>query len=661
MKLEVKINDPLLEPYLPVIRRRAEQNVLKELEFTDGRRKLSDVFNNHLYFGLHHEAEGGWTFREWAPSATAMYMVGDMSGWKRQETYRMKKLSRGVWELQLPEEALERGMKYKLWIFWEGGGDERLPAYVHRAVQDEETKIFSAEVWDPETPYEWRNPRMKRVSNPLIYEAHVGIATEDRRVSTFQEFRLYILPRIANLGYTVVQLMGLQEHPYYASFGYQISNFYAVSSRFGTPDDLKELVDAAHGYGIAVVMDLVQSHAVRNEKEGLSCFAGDYNQYFYPGERGKHPLWDSRCFDYGKNEVIGFLLSNCKYWLEEFHLDGFRFDGITSVIYWDHGIHRDFTSYACYYDGNEDEAAITYLTLANRLIHEVNPEAITIAEDVSGMPGLGMAIEEGGMGFDFRMSMGTPECWMKLVKYKPDELWKMEELYYELTNKREDEHTISYVECHDQAIVGNLTLFFRMLQRDIYTSMVDRFRTLKVERGMSLHMMIRLLTLTTAGDGYLTFMGNEFGHPEWIDLPRKGNLWSYEKARRLWSLVDDQRLLFHFLNDFDRAMIALVKSAGFLVERPQLLVVNEEKQLLIIKRKDYIFVFNFSPQRSYAEFVFAADPGKYQMVLNTDSHCFNGGGRLVDDQEHFTMFRKGGQTLCLYIPTRIAMVLRKID
>ena len=415
MKFDITVNDPLLEPFLPVIRRRHERSVLKELEFTNRKKKLADIFNNHLYFGLHRLPGKGWVFREWAPHATAIYLIGESNDWQRRENFSFHRLEGGVWELELPEEALWHGMDYKFWVEWPEGGGERIPGYVNRVVQDDLTKIFSAQVWQPEQVYRWRYSGVGRREHPLIYEAHIGMSMENRRVSTFNEFRAYVLPRIVDLGYNMIQLMGIQEHPYYGSFGYQVSNFYAVSSRFGTPDDLKRLIDEAHGYGIGVIMDIVHSHAVKNEAEGLSCFAGDYNQYFYPGERGEHRLWNSRCFDYGKNEVIGFLLSNCKYWLEEFHFDGFRFDGITSMLYWDHGLGRDFTEYKFYYDGNQDEDAITYLTLANKLIHEVNPEVITIAEDMSGMPGLAMPVGEGGLGFDFRMSMGVPDYWIKLI------------------------------------------------------------------------------------------------------------------------------------------------------------------------------------------------------------------------------------------------------
>ena len=568
-------------------------------------------------------------FREWAPNATAIYLLGEFNEWRKHPDYALTKVGDGNWEIKLPQEALEHQMLYRLLVEWNGGSGERLPSHVRRVIQDEYTKIYSAQVWEPLNPYQMRHERPKRSEYPLIYEAHIGMSTEHRRVSTFTEFRLFVLPRIVDLGYNTIQLMAVQEHPYYGSFGYQVANFFAVSSRFGTPDDLKALIDTAHSMGIRVIMDIVHSHAVNNEVEGLSRFDGSYDQYFYPGNRGFHSLWGSRCFDYGKHEVLNFLLSNCKYWLEEFHFDGYRFDGITSMLYWDHGLNKDFTEYNLYYDGNQDENAITYLALANRVIHQVDPEAITIAEDMSGMPGVASPIEDGGMGFDYRMNMGTPDYWIKLLKEKRDEEWHVGDLFYELTNKREEEHTISYAESHDQALVGDKTIFFRLVDKAIYTSMGVFDKNILIERGMALHKMIRLVTIGTAADGYLNFMGNEWGHPEWIDFPREGNGWSYDHARRLWSLVDDENLRFRFLNAFDKSMIQTVNETRVFHWRPEPLVRDNERQVLIFTRGDYLFVFNFNPEKSFPIMFLTLLPENTRCCWTRITRTLTGWGELT--------------------------------
>ena len=657
--LKLVEEDKLLKPFAGIIEKRHQQVLAMEREFTYRTTRLSDSCNSYLYYGLHRTNEG-WVFREWAPNATAIYLLGEFNDWRKHPDYALTKVGDGNWEIKLPLGALAHEMLYRLLVEWNGGSGERLPSHVRRVIQDEYTKIYSAQVWDPLNPYQMRHERPKRTDYPLIYEAHIGMSTEHRRVSTFTEFRLFVLPRIVDLGYNTIQLMAVQEHPYYGSFGYQVANFFAVSSRFGTPDELKALIDAAHSMGIRVIMDIVHSHAVNNEEEGLSRFDGSYDQYFYPGERGYHPLWGSRCFDYGKHEVLNFLLSNCKYWLEEFRFDGYRFDGITSMLYWDHGVNKDFTEYSLYYDGNQDESAITYLALANRVIHQVDSEAITIAEDMSGMPGVASPLEYGGMGFDYRMNMGTPDYWIKLLKEKRDEEWHVGDLFYELTNKREEERTISYAESHDQALVGDKTIFFRLVDKAIYTSMSVFDKSVIIDRGMSLHKMIRLVTIGTAADGYLNFMGNEWGHPEWIDFPREGNGWSYDHARRLWSLVDDENLRFRFLNVFDKSMIQMVNDTCVFHWHPEPLVRDNERQVLIFTRGDYLFVFNFNPEKSFPDYVFDAPSGKYTMILNTDNRNFDGLGRIDEKIEHFTRYVSPGRgQLSLYIPARTGFVLKR--
>lgn len=622
--------------------------------------RLADACNSHLYYGLHRN-NTEWVLREWAPNATAIFLLCDSNDWQKNNHYSFTKLNDQDWELRLPANILHHEMLYKLLVEWEGGSGERIPSHTTRAVQDDYTKVFSAQVWCPDHPYHWQHPRPKAAPHPLIYEAHIGMSTEHQRVSTFIEFRLYVLPRIAALGYNTIQLMAIQEHPYYGSFGYQVANFFAVSSRFGTPEELKELIDAAHGLGIRVLLDIVHSHSVSNEAEGLSRFDGTDYLYFHRGERGKHPAWDSRCFDYGKPQVLNFLLSNCKYWLEEFRFDGFRFDGVTSMIYYDHGLGKAFTDYSFYYDGNEDDDALVYLTMANQLIHELYPEALTIAEEMSGLPGLASPISEQGMGFDYKLSMGIPDYWIKLLKEVPDEQWHVGDIYYELTNKRAEERTISYAESHDQALVGDKTIFFRLTDKEVYTGMSVFDHSLVIDRAMALHKMIRLITLATAGGGYLAFMGNEWGHPEWIDFPRQGNNWSYAHARRLWSLVDNTDLKFKYLNAFDSAMIHFATESNILDYEPRVLVRDIERQLLIFERRGYLFVFSFNPTTSYTDYQFDVPAGKYITILNTDNPAFGGDNRIDERVEHFTQYTGKENLLSLYIPARIGFVLKLAD
>ena len=647
--------DPYLEPFEEAIEARHKRIMDARDQFSvDG--SLSEGLNNHLYYGLHRTDDGDWVFREWAPHANRIYLIGEFNNWKRTSAYALSPTGSGNWEIKLPEMFLHHGELYKLFIEWPGGGGERLPSYVRRVVQDPVTKVFSAQVWDPAVPYVWKNEGPGPRPHPLIYECHIGMSSEEEKVATFEEFRVNVLPHVHALGYDTIQVMALQEHPYYGSFGYQVSNFYALSSRFGTPEEFKHLVDDAHGMGIAVVMDIVHSHSVDNEAEGLSLFDGRDDLYFYSEPQGHHPAWGSRCFDYGKNETKYFLLSNCKFWMQEYHLDGFRFDGVTSMLYWDHGLGKDFVGYDNYFNAGVDENAVTYLALAAMLVKEINPDAITIAEDMSGMAGLAAPFEAGGLGFDFRMAMGIADHWIKWIKEKTDEQWSMGEIWWELTNKRSDEKTISYAECHDQALVGDKTLIFRLIDKEMYTSMNMDSKNLVVDRGIALHKMIRLVTLATAGDGYLTFMGNEFGHPEWIDFPREGNGWSYKYARRQWSLCKPDYLRYKYLMNFDSDMIHLFREENLLDSKPELIVADEEKKVLIFRRKNFIFAFDFNPSGSFFGYAFDAPAGEWKLELDSDEKRYDGFERLKEGELH-----KSDGKLTAYLTSRCALVFRKTN
>ncbi|MDP4277328.1 MAG: alpha amylase C-terminal domain-containing protein [Bacteroidota bacterium] len=652
-------NDPWLEPYKEAIRGRYTYALNRESELTNGC-KLADFAAGHLYFGL-NKTPDGWIFREWAPNASSIYLTGDFSDWKLLDEFRLTNNGKGVWELAIPTGRIHHGQLYKMMVQWNGGGGERIPSYATRVIQDTQTRLFCAQVWDPEKPYTFKNKKFKPETNPLlIYECHIGMAVEEERVGTYTEFRQNILPKVKEDGYNTLQIMAIQEHPYYGSFGYHVSSFFAPSSRFGTPDELKQLIDEAHNMGIAVIMDIVHSHAVKNTLEGLSSIDGTTKLYF----KGEHPAWDSLCFNYQKDEVLQFLLSNCRYWLEEFHFDGFRFDGVTSMLYYSHGLGEKFSNYGDYYNGNQDGDAICYLTLANKMIHEINPKAITIAEEVSGMPGIAAPIKDGGMGFNYRLAMGIPDFWIKLIKESKDEFWKPGNIWWELTNHRADEKTINYAESHDQALVGDKTIIFRLIDAEMYWHMMKGDPNFVVERGIALHKIIRLLTATTINGGYLNFMGNEFGHPEWIDFPREGNGWSYKYARRQWSLAENPNLKYQQLLLFDRAMIKLLKSEnGFLNNGPVQRCINDGDQVLAYQRGDLLFVINLHPYKSYTGYGMLVDKGSYKYVLNTDSASFGGYGMVNESIEHFTQNGIEKNTdlewLKLYIPARTAQVLKK--
>lgn len=654
-------DDPWLEPYQEEINNRIVRFADKVKEIKKSSGSLKNFSTAYKELGINFSVKDkGWYYREWAPAADKLSLIGSFNHWDK-EAHPLKAKKDGIWEIFIPKSELKEGDLVKVHIEAKNGSHDRVPAYIFRVIQDPETHDFSGQVWNLSKKYKWtdKNFDLKTISeNPIIYEAHIGMAQESEGVGTFSEFTKNVLPRINDLGYNTLQLMAIQEHPYYGSFGYHVSNFFCVSSRFGTPDEFKELVNTAHKMGMAVIIDLVHSHAVKNFAEGLNDFDGSGHQYFHEGGRGYHSQWDSKLFDYGKQEVLQFLLSNVRFWLDEFHIDGYRFDGITSMMYHHHGDFMDFDHYDKYFIEGIDWDALKYLQLANEVAHQVRPGVITIAEDMSGMPGLCRKINEGGIGFDFRLGMGIPDFWIKYLKEKKDEDWNIHELWSVMTNRRHNEKTVAYAESHDQAIVGDKTVAFWLMDKEMYFHMQVDDQNVLIDRGIALHKMIRLFTGALGGEAYLNFIGNEFGHPEWIDFPREGNNWSYKYARRQWSLVDDETLKYKYLYRFDKEMITMFKKHLILPALPaQQLNMDEENKVIIFERNNLIFAFNFHNEKSIADYKFKANSkGIFNVILSTDDQELGGFSRVDRSIDYHTMDQ---DQLSIYLPSRTALVLKK--
>lgn len=671
-RLKIIEKDSWLEPVEQEIRHRHDLYLSKLSAIEQACGNITDFANGYNFFGFQRDDSAhGWWFREWLPGAIDVYLFGDFNDWQRAQL-PLTKGSDGVWSIFLPDETygdlLVHGSLAKILVHGENGWMERIPAYIRRVVQDNLSKDFTGQVWYPPSQFDWQgdNFDIRELGNLLIYEAHVGMAGEKERVGTFDEFTQNIIPLIKELGYNAIQLMAIAEHPYYGSFGYHVSSFFAVSSRFGTPEELKTLIRTAHQAGIAVIMDLVHSHYVKNLFEGLNELDGTTHHYSPEGEAADQPYWDSKNFDYGKDPVVHFLLSNAKFWLDEFHFDGFRFDGVTSMIYYHHG-YTEFDAREKFFDHTINCDALTYLTLANKLIHDFRPATITIAEDVSGMPGMCVPIEEGGIGFDYRLGMAIPDFWIKMLKEVPDEQWNIWDIWNIMTNRLPDVKTIAYAESHDQALVGDQTLAFRLMDKYMYSDMGRGIENMVIERGMALHKMIRLITITLGGQAYLNFMGNEFGHPEWIDFPRAGNNWSYAHARRQWSLSTNPFLRYSDLLAFDREMIAMVNKynilgSGYAYNH----CMDEANKTMVYSHGDIIFVFNWHPDHSTSDYVIhVPQPGKYKIILDTDAEQFGGFARQDDTVEHFSYPVKGKDSslnhyIKIYNICRTAIVLRRV-
>ena len=621
---------------------------------------LNEFANGHEYYGI-HRVDGGWVYREWAPSAYQLYLTGDFNGWN-WTSHPLKNLGNGSWELFLEgDDALWEGCKVKTIVDANLQRTEHIPLYARRVVQDPGTITWCAEVTDDRKEFPWTDSGFKGEDTLYIYEAHVGMAQEEGKVGSYYDFAEYVLPRVKKAGYNTIQLMAIMEHPYYGSFGYQVSSFFAASSWFGKREDLKYLVNKAHEMGIRVLLDVVHSHAVSNYTEGINMFDGTTWQFFHDGGKGDHPAWGTKCFNYGKDEVIHFLLSNLKFWMTEYHFDGFRFDGVTSMLYHDHGLGTNFDHNEKYFSVNTHVEAITYLQLANELIRQVNPNAITIAEDMSGMPGMCLPIEDGGIGFDYRLGMGLPDMWIRNVKEVSDEWWHIRQMWNDMCLRRPGEKTVAYVESHDQALVGDQTMIFRLAGASMYSDMHQERHNAHIDRAIALHKMIRLFTLAGGGEAYLNFMGNEFGHPEWIDFPREGNGWSFHYCRRQWSLQDNETLKYRFLGEFDRDMVALTKSVNMFTQGcGDLHMMNDEQKTIAFSRKGLLFTFNFHPSWSQGALRIPVRKGsRFSVAFTSDDWKYGGWGQIP----HMTFEaqedpdNKGEYFIEMHLPCRTCAVL----
>eukprot|EP01099_Mayorella_cantabrigiensis_P004030 TRINITY_DN3024_c0_g1_i1.p1 TRINITY_DN3024_c0_g1~~TRINITY_DN3024_c0_g1_i1.p1 ORF type:complete len:673 (-),score=149.56 TRINITY_DN3024_c0_g1_i1:50-2068(-) len=667
-QLEIIRDDPYLAPFADAIHARYQhyRNVKRQISTQE--ESLEQFAKGYERFGF-NKIPTGIVYREWIPNAKAAFLTGDFNNWSRS-SHPMQAAEFGVFELFLPNNEdgsapIPQDSKIKLHIVAKDGHSfDRIPAWIRRVIQEKDSHVLEAVYWDG-GEYKWKYPRPPKPKAPRIYESHIGMGTHEEKIGTYTEFKNKVLPMIKDLGYNCIQLMAIMEHAYYASFGYQVTNFFAASSRYGTPEELKDLIDEAHRLGLYVFLDIVHSHASKNVLDGLNQFDGTDHCYFHEGGRGYHDLWDSRLFNYGHWEVQRFLLSNVRWWLEEYRFDGFRFDGVTSMLYHHHGLATAFSrGYIEYFD-NVDTEALLYLTLVNDLVHTLVPDAITIAEDVSGFVGLCRPIEEGGVGFDYRLAMAIPDEWIKLLKSEKDEDWNMGKITFTLMNRRWKEATIAYAESHDQALVGDKTLAFWLMDKEMYHHMsVIQPRHPVIDRGIALHKMIRLITIGLGGEGYLNFMGNEFGHPEWIDFPRIGNNNSYHYARRRWDLVQDLLLKYKNLQRFDKKMMELEEKYHFLTSPHNYVTLSHEgDKVIVFERGPLLFVFNFHPEKSYTDYLVGIEePGVYKVVLNSDEEEFDGFSRVNNDVKYFTHpnpWQNRKNSMMVYIPCRTALVFAK--
>ena len=648
--------DPSLNPWAGDIRMHLDRYNERRWRLA-GDGSLSEFANGYHYFGFHRTDEG-WAFREWLPGADAVWLTGDFNNWQRYACPLIP-IGNGVWEVRLRgQDALKHGQMVKLIVGRQGASFERVPAYIHRCVKDHIGGALCGEIWMPGQPFQWTDGdffRFKRPRSPMIYEAHVGMAQEHGRVGSFREFADETLGWVQYAGYNTVLLMAVQEDPDYASMGRRVANFFAPSHRFGTPEDLKYLVNKAHELDISVLMEVCCCWASPNVGEGLSQQDGTDWQYFLTGPRGWHPKHGTRLFDYGRDDVLHFLLSNLKYWMEEYHFDGFRFDGVTSMLYENHGMSA-FDRPDAYFSMNTNVDARIFLMLANELIHGFNDKAMTIAEEDSGFPGMCLPLEYGGVGFDYRQDEGVQALWAALIRDQRQQDWDMSRLWATLTAGRPGEMRLCSPEPRERSLMA------RMAGEALETGMGKEDKDPEVDRAADMQKAIRLLTCALSGNGFLTFMGNEFGHPDRVDFPRAENRFSGLNARRRWSLVNDWSLKYEWLANFDRAMTFLFnRFAIHCAGDPERLLIDDEKKLIAFSRGGMLFVFNLHPTQDARRVFINAGSGAYRAALTTDEWPFGGRERVSKEAAFRTSDAPGGTGFFIDLPCRFGAVFERLE
>ncbi|XP_047249302.1 1,4-alpha-glucan-branching enzyme 3, chloroplastic/amyloplastic isoform X3 [Capsicum annuum] len=564
-------------------------------------------------------------------------VIGDPESFKK---FRMKqppipywletKKGRNGW-VQKYMPALPHGSQYRVYFNTPNGPLERVPAWATFVIPDADGKQAVAVHWEPtpEYAYKWKHKQPVKPKSLRIYECHIGISGQEPKISSFNDFISKVLPHVKEAGYNAIQIIGVVEHKDYFTVGYRVTNFYAVSSRYGTPDDFKRLIDEAHGLGLLVFLEIVHSYAAADEMVGLSLFDGTNDCYFHTGKRGLHKFWGTRMFKYGDLDVLHFLLSNLNWWVEEYHVDGFHFHSLSSMLY----THNGFASFTGdmdeYCNQYVDKDALLYLILANEVLHTLHPNVITIAEDATLYPGLCDQTSQGGLGFDYFANLSASEMWLALLENTPDHEWCMKN--------------------HNQSISGGCSFAEILIGNSLGKSSISQE---SLVRGCSLHKMIRLITCTIGGHAYLNFMGNEFGHPKRVEFPMSSNNFSFSLANRSWDLLEND--VHYQLFSFDKDMMDLDKN-GRILSRGLANIhhVNDTTMVISYLRGPNLFVFNFHPVNSYERYTIGVEEaGEYQITLNTDEKKYGGRGLFGHDQnlQRTINRRADGKRICLEVP-----------
>lgn len=563
-----------------------------------------------------HQNVSGVLFAVWAPSATRISVIGDFNQWDGRRHQMRSRGSSGVWELFVPH--LREGMLYKFEIRTQKG--TLLTKADPFAFRFEQRPKTAAVIHDIEhfqwTDRKWMTLRAK--NNPLtqplsIYEVHLGSwrrrVEEDNRWLTYREAVDELIPYVKDTGFNAIEFLPLAEHPFDGSWGYQVTGYYAATSRFGTPDDLMYLVDQCHQKNLAVILDWVPAHFPR-DAYALEYFDGTHLYEHADPRKGVQRDWDTLIFNYGRNEVRNFLVANALFWLEKYHIDGLRIDAVAAMLYLDYS-RRDGEWIPNQYGGNENLEAIEFIKTLNTKIYERYPGVMTIAEESTAWPGVSRPVHLGGLGFLFKWNMGWMHDMLTFMSKEPiHRRFHTEMLTFALLYAFHENFILPL--SHDEVVHGKASLLSKMPGDDW-----QKFANLRLLLGY----------MYGEPGKKILFMGGEFG--QWWEWDHEQSLqWhllEYEPHQGLQKYVKDLNHAYlsqpaMYENDFDPSGFEWIDFRD-----------SDSTVVSFIRRgkssdEILIFVFNFTPVSRMGYRIGVPKEGYYNELINSDAACYGGSG-----------------------------------